>query len=198
MRRVWSALQNGQIPSGGFGTGIDLAKITAFSSYIHSPGAQVDVTGYSLGGHLATVFTELFTDKVRNAYLFNAPGRGYINESASYKGSTGIAALLDFASDRLHEEGVQWEALPTSTNIYQQTMSSGANWTSFANQFYQAFANSGVTIPPSNSGQLIGGAAGQKLITIYGRATHDDTEFVANSGYLGANKTHCSLKINRR
>jgi Ca2+-binding RTX toxin-like protein len=188
MRRVWSALQNGQIPSGGFGTDIDLAKITAFSSYIHSPGAQVDVTGYSLGGHLATVFTELFTDKVRNAYLFNAPGRGYINESASYKGSTGIAALLDFASDRLHEEGVQWEALPTSTNIYQQTMSSGANWTSFANQFYQAFANSGVTIPPSNSGQLIGGAAGQKLITIYGRATHDDTEYVANSGYLGANK----------
>ena len=43
------------------------------------PGsANYNVTGYSLGGHLATVFTEAHQDdpKLRHTYLFNAPGRG--------------------------------------------------------------------------------------------------------------------------
>ena len=43
------------------------------------PGsANYNVTGYSLGGHLATVFTEAHQDdpKLQHTYLFNAPGRG--------------------------------------------------------------------------------------------------------------------------
>src|SRR5207247_6159088 len=41
-------------------------------------GAKIDVLGYSLGAHLATVFTELHArqDLVRSTTVFNARGRG--------------------------------------------------------------------------------------------------------------------------
>src|SRR6266850_7285307 len=49
------------------------------------PGARLDVTGYSLGGHLATVFTELHrTDPAISfgqTVTFNAPGRGILTQS---------------------------------------------------------------------------------------------------------------------
>jgi Ca2+-binding RTX toxin-like protein len=45
-----------------------------------SGGAGINVTGYSLGGHLANVFTVLHQDLIRHAYLFNAAGLGRINE----------------------------------------------------------------------------------------------------------------------
>ena len=34
------------------------------------------VTGYSLGGHLAQLFTEMHPEAVAGTVLFNAPGRG--------------------------------------------------------------------------------------------------------------------------
>lgn len=42
-------------------------------------GATLNVTGYSLGGHLATVFTELHASDVAGTYVFNASGRGRID-----------------------------------------------------------------------------------------------------------------------
>lgn len=39
-------------------------------------GATLNVTGYSLGGHLATVFTELHASQVAQTTVFNASGRG--------------------------------------------------------------------------------------------------------------------------
>ena len=44
-----------------------------------SAGAGVNVTGYSLGGHLANVFAVLHGDLVKHTYLFNAAGLGRIN-----------------------------------------------------------------------------------------------------------------------
>lgn len=41
-------------------------------------GATLNVTGYSLGGHLATVFTELHASQVAQTTVFNASGRGRI------------------------------------------------------------------------------------------------------------------------
>jgi len=50
-----------------------------------SPGARLDVRGYSLGGHLATVFTELHrtdpTISFGQTVTFNAPGRGTLTQS---------------------------------------------------------------------------------------------------------------------
>jgi len=37
--------------------------------------ALLNVTGFSLGGHLATVFTELHSGDVAHTYVFNAVGR---------------------------------------------------------------------------------------------------------------------------
>ena len=45
-------------------------------------GATLNVTGYSLGGHLATVFTELHAVEISHTYLFNSPGRGYFDSNA--------------------------------------------------------------------------------------------------------------------
>ena len=42
-------------------------------------GATLNVTGYSLGGHLATVFTELHASQVMQTTVFNASGRGRID-----------------------------------------------------------------------------------------------------------------------
>ena len=39
-------------------------------------GAVLKVTGYSLGGNLATVFTEIHSAEVNHTYTFNAVGRG--------------------------------------------------------------------------------------------------------------------------
>jgi pimeloyl-ACP methyl ester carboxylesterase len=44
-----------------------------------SGGAGVSVTGYSLGGHLANVFSVLHGDLARHTYLFNAAGLGRID-----------------------------------------------------------------------------------------------------------------------
>jgi hypothetical protein len=41
-------------------------------------GATLNVSGYSLGGHLATVFTELHQAEVNQTYVFNGAGRGRI------------------------------------------------------------------------------------------------------------------------
>ncbi len=42
-------------------------------------GATLNVTGFSLGGHLATVFTELHASQVAQTTVFNASGRGRID-----------------------------------------------------------------------------------------------------------------------
>jgi len=54
-------------------------------TFIRSQGAVLNVTGYSLGAHLATVFTELHGFEANTAfsfehtYTFNGPGRGTFN-----------------------------------------------------------------------------------------------------------------------
>ncbi len=78
-------------PTDGFGIAVDgfaLAQLSALEKYFQwlkddhklPDGAQVDVTGYSLGGHLATVFTEMHRGDqgihLGQTVAFNAPGRG--------------------------------------------------------------------------------------------------------------------------
>src|SRR2546422_7473176 len=46
-------------------------------------GATLNVTGYSLGGHLATVFTELHASEIAQTTIFNGAGRGGISTTVS-------------------------------------------------------------------------------------------------------------------
>jgi trimeric autotransporter adhesin len=49
-------------------------------------GAPLDVTGYSLGGHLATAFNLLYPSAVRSTYTFNGAGVGSVNAGQSLTG----------------------------------------------------------------------------------------------------------------
>ncbi|MEO6112094.1 MAG: hypothetical protein ABIQ24_09740 [Nitrospiraceae bacterium] len=76
---------DGEIADHGFA----LAQLVSMERYWNeltapggrlAPGAKVNVTGYSLSGHLATVFTEMHVDQVLQTYTFNGAGRGFVSE----------------------------------------------------------------------------------------------------------------------
>ena len=45
-------------------------------------GAQLQVSRYSLGGHLASVFAELHPEAVQSTVVFNGPGRGKLGSAS--------------------------------------------------------------------------------------------------------------------
>jgi pimeloyl-ACP methyl ester carboxylesterase len=70
MEEYWSDLTQGRLSNGT----ID----PTLQAFFQNPANKINATGYSLGGHLATVFTELHTDRVDHTYIYNGAGRGYI------------------------------------------------------------------------------------------------------------------------
>jgi hypothetical protein len=125
---------------------------------------------------LATVFTELHSDNVIQAYTFNGAGRGQVDPSIEYAGKTGVAALVGAFKDKLVAAGIEpWR--DTTSNIYIKP--------SYASALYevsQQFHLSGVASSP---GAVLGADFAQKIIQLFGHATHDDAEYVANSGLHG-------------
>lgn len=82
-----SAVSTGSANSEIRGKGLAIGQIAAMEKYYAwlktQPdklplGAVLNVTGYSLGGHLATVFTELHAEDVNQTYSFNGAGRGTV------------------------------------------------------------------------------------------------------------------------
>ena len=78
MERYLANLRQGQRFDPLTGRWVVDPKLEGLSQAL-SGGAGVNVTGYSLGGHLANVFTVLHGDLVRHTYLFNGAGLGGIN-----------------------------------------------------------------------------------------------------------------------
>lgn len=66
------------------------ASLNEFKNYITTN--QINVTGYSLGGHLAQVFTLLHYDDVLHTYTFNGAGFG------DFSGLTGSSTVNDYAT----------------------------------------------------------------------------------------------------
>ncbi|MEO7859607.1 MAG: calcium-binding protein, partial [Nitrospirales bacterium] len=168
------------------GTGFALAQLVSMERYYRElkadpnnlpTGAILNVTGYSLGGHLATVFTQLHANDIAATYTFDGAGRGGINGGPSGLSETErIREMLQFAEYQI----LNWD--PTGDVFH-----SGNGENIYNEQWYQGVR--GQTIfqfqPTSSflpSGQ-IGSAPGfEKITQLVGHATHNDQEYVANSG----------------
>jgi hypothetical protein len=85
-------------------TGFALGQLAAMENLYSSLsatipfGTKINVTGYSLGGHLATVFTELHADDIKATYLFNAAGRGVMIGGTTPEG---IRSMIGYFSSVL-------------------------------------------------------------------------------------------------
>ncbi|MEO7860994.1 MAG: hypothetical protein ABIU05_11205 [Nitrospirales bacterium] len=93
------------------GTGFAIAQLVSMERYYRElkadpnnlpTGAILNVTGYSLGGHLATVFTQLHANDIAATYTFDGAGRGGINGGTSGLSETErIQEMLQFAETQI-------------------------------------------------------------------------------------------------
>jgi Ca2+-binding RTX toxin-like protein len=143
-------------------------------------GVTLTVTGYSLGGHLATVFTELHESEIQHTYTFNGAGRGEVAGGTPGLSEGGrIAEMVEYFSGQLVSQG-----------LGDQSFASGATGNLHTDSRYQAalqavFARYQVTSQAlSDIARTDGPFA--KITQLVGHATHGDTEYVANSGIHAA------------
>ncbi len=70
-------------------------------------GATLNVTGYSLGGHLATVFTELHAAEIQRTYTFNGAGHGeLVGGTPGLQEGARIAEMLEYFSEPTGKPGI--------------------------------------------------------------------------------------------
>ena len=174
----------------------------ALQAFFATPGHTINVTGFSLGGHLATVFTELHDAEVNQTYLFNAAGRGHVPGAVP-----GLAAEENRISDMLayfrsvlddpdaadptfsrdnpiydaasvaHTADLGWDPFDQGTaSLYSDAR---YQWAKAATQ--ALFSPSGLTFLQS-PGEVQDQGPFAKITQLYGQATTDDLQFVANSG----------------
>lgn len=161
------------------------------------PNAQLNVTGYSLGGHLATVFTELHrtdTDvRLQETVTFNAPGRGTWDLS---KGSlsdllTFYRAVLANPAASVPQPGtaafVKYIAAVATSgplNGLSLYLDPRYLWAQAATEV--AFGTTGLYALPSNPGRTALTNGAEALITaVYGREYPSDQSTASNRGVHG-------------
>ncbi|MBC3909787.1 putative Ig domain-containing protein [Undibacterium umbellatum] len=170
-------------------------------------GKKINVTGYSLGGHLATVFTELHSDvilddeKKHATYLFNSPGRGKF-ESGNVKSiiekfkevlanpqKFGPGEPPDVELMKLYVQlsngrtPMKLEAKASPDSIYEDaSYRYAALWVK--KNFLIGFPGSRANLPLD---ERLPGPVDGLIQQIFGHATSGDVEKVANSGIHGTN-----------
>jgi hypothetical protein len=82
-----------------------------------SPANSLDVTGYSLGGHLATAFNLLYPGAVRNTYTFNGAGVGVVNPGTSL-----TQVIAQFDRQRVNADGKQIVFSDADANLILQQL----------------------------------------------------------------------------
>ncbi|MEO8164973.1 MAG: hypothetical protein ABI619_06205, partial [Betaproteobacteria bacterium] len=103
---------DGDVVKKGFAFGQILAMEDYYKWLTSGPdpllpkNATLNVTGYSLGAHLATVFTELHADRINHTYTFNSVGRGQFDRS-----SGNLSDMVDFFRTQL-------AGAVSQTNVY--------------------------------------------------------------------------------
>ncbi len=166
------------------GTGFALAQLVSMEKYYRAlkanptklpSGAVLNVTGYSLGGHLATVFTELHASEVNATYAFNGAGRGRINGgTAGLSEGERIREMLQLAETQLDAIDPTWFASGNSGNVYTDQ-----RYRDIRQATILGFSTTNSFLPP---GEIGTGLGFDKIIQLVGLATHNDQPYVANSG----------------
>jgi Ca2+-binding RTX toxin-like protein len=92
------------------------------------PGHVINVTGYSLGGHLATVFTELHESEVAQTYIFNGSGRGHVlgADSSLAAEEARIQAMLQYFGLVLNDPDAADPGFSRDNSIYEAASTSHA------------------------------------------------------------------------
>ncbi|WP_447859842.1 calcium-binding protein [Nitrospira calida] len=196
-----------------FSKGFALGQLAAMEAYYQElknsgklpAGSALNVTGFSLGGHLATIFTELhYNDSdiaFGHTYTFNGAGRGHITGA----GATEAERIHEMI--RLFTAIVQDpdRALPYTTAddpAYLAASAAGAGWNPFtqgslenayldpryalAKQIVLSqYDTTGLSASPA-PGEVGTSEAFQQITQLFGHATHNDSEYVANRGVHGA------------
>jgi Ca2+-binding RTX toxin-like protein len=189
--------------------GFALAQIDAMEQYYQQikndplklpPGATLNVTGYSLGGHLATVFTELHASEVNQTYVFNNAGRGILTIGAS------IAQLLQAYQTLLVDPNAVIPGFSLPTTLGALAMRAAANASPVADVLNPNLANiysnprfewamatlgqytSGAALQSLIGSQTIDPAANAKITAIYGMGSHNDETLTATLGIGPSNR----------
>ena len=191
-------------------SGFAFGQLAAMEEYYQSlqasgklpTGAVLNVTGFSLGGHLATVFTELHAGEVNHTYIFNSAGRGHVpgavpglsaEENRIQDMLTYFRSVLDNPDNALASfprtsvydqakalydaQGTSWHPFDQgTTSLYTDVR---YQWAKAATQ--SLFGPTGLTFLQS-PGEVQDQGPFAKITQLYGQATTDDLQFVANSG----------------
>ncbi|MBS0169405.1 MAG: hypothetical protein JSR62_03555 [Nitrospira sp.] len=160
-----------------------------------APDAKINVTGYSLSGHLATVFTEMHSDRILQTYTFNGAGRGFVSEL----GQDGQPVEQTLRRMVLDLEG-RLLAFDSDGTLFR----SGAAGNIYGDAGYDAARQATLTrFPTIGTGNIefftvpagvVGGIPTQsealgKVVQLIGNAeTGSDVQFVANSGIHAPSK----------
>ncbi len=172
------------------GTGFALAQLVSMERYYRDlktsgllpQDAVLNVTGYSLGGHLATIFTELHASDLTHTYTFNGAGRGrMIGGTEGLTEADRILEMLQDAEARLAAIDPSWFVSGSPGNIYGDERYRDARQDTIL-----AYHSTSSFLPP---GEARAGSGFEKITQLVGQATHDDSPLVANSGIHAAPTT---------
>ncbi len=172
------------------GAGFALGQLVSMERYYQElknsgalpAGAVLNVTGYSLGGHLATVFTELHTADIQHTYIFNGTGIGRVGGvTPVLTEEIRIKQLIDAMDAKFVEFDPAGNLTRTGSTANVQSLS----WYQPAViQVAGQFQTTGTASFPGGVTRTDGAFA--KITQLFGHATSGvDTEVVANSGVHG-------------
>ena len=180
--------------SGGFA----FAQISAMESYYAwlkdsgqiPSGAKLNVTGYSLGGHLATVFTELHAAEIAETVTFNSAGRGTWNRnvgdlSAIVEFYKSVLANPNYATEQSFTKQLALQSLVANTPISATSIydDNRYKWAMEATKLHFGLSYAG-SADPTRTGDLDSGARA-KITQLYGKEYPTDNSRTANSGVHG-------------